>query len=169
MTEHDAMTKRTNKATANEQTEALKRLTQGAAAWLLGIGPRTLRDAADCPRNPDRTYNGQAVVRWHAARSAGGSDGDPLLTGGASPALEEYRRHRAGLAELELNERRGRLVDVDAFGEWWETEVATPIRRGIEALQRQHGPAAAEIIVKALAKAETAVGKRIDHETPSNR
>jgi predicted solute-binding protein len=64
-------------------------------------------------------------------------------------------------------EKRGRLVDVDAFGEWWETEVATPIRRGIENLQRQHGPAAAEIIVKALAKAETAVGKRIDHDTPT--
>jgi len=31
-------------------------------AWLLGTTPRRLRDRAELPRNPDGSYNGQAVI-----------------------------------------------------------------------------------------------------------
>lgn len=95
-------------------------------------------------------------------------EADPLLTGGASPALEAYRKFRAGLAEIELNERRRRMVDVDLFAEWWQAEVASPIRRTIEALQRLEnvsGPDAAAMMTKALQRAESAVEQRTDPRT----
>lgn len=149
------------KLTANEQTEIMERLSQAPAAWLLGTTARSLRDLADCPRNPDGSYNGAELVKWDRRRVA--PDTDPMLAGGSSPALEKYREHRAGIAELELNERRGRLVDIDAFNEWWESEVASPIRRSIETLQRKHGPDAAKIIEKALQRSENAVRKRRKH------
>jgi len=159
------MAKRT---TANEQTEAMRRLSQAAAAWLAGMNARTLRDAADCPRNADGTYSGQELVRWRLSRCAAAPDDDPLLTGGGgggtSPALEKYREHRAALAGLELNERRGRLVDIDAFAAWWESEVAAPLRRAVENLQRQHGPDAAAIVAKALGRADAVVSTRTQAE-----
>jgi len=146
----------------------MRKLAQRDAAWLLGISDRALRNHRDAPRGPGGLYNGQALVAWHAARTAGGGDGDPLLTGGASPALESYRKFRAGLAEIELNERRRRMVDVDVFGEWWQAEVASPIRRAIEALQRLEnvsGPDAAAIVAKALDKGQAAVEQRTDPRT----
>lgn len=153
----------TKSKTSNEQTETLKRLTQGAAAWLIGLNARTLRDAADCPRNPDRSYNGQDLVRWQVARSATVAADDPLLTGSGSPALERYRLARAVDAELNLDVRHGQLVPVDEFETWWQAEVASPIRRAVETLQRlgpTDGPTAAGIVAKALDKAQAAVEKR---------
>jgi len=158
------------KATANEQTELMRRLSQAAAGWLLGMNPRTLRDAAGAPRNVDKSYNGRELLKWRLARCAAAPDDDPLLGaggGGTSPALEKYREHRAALAGLELDERRGRLVDVDAFSAWWENEVASPIRRAIEALQRLEtitGPDAVAMMTKALQRAETAVEQRTEDD-----
>lgn len=141
----------------------MKRLAQGAAAWLLGLNARTLRDAADCPRNSDRTYNGQDLVRWLAARSAVTSTDDPLLSGSGSPALERYRLARAVEAEMNLDIRHGQLVPIDEFETWWQAEIAAPMRRAVEALQRLEstdGPTAAGIVAKALDKAQAAVEKR---------
>ncbi len=149
--------------------KTMRRLSQKDAAWLLGLSDRALRNHHDAPRLPGGLYDGQALVAWHAARSAGGGDGDPLLAGGgASPALESYRKFRAGLAEIELNERRRRMVDIDVFAEWWQAEVASPIRRTIEALQRLEsttGPEAAAMMTKALGRAESAVNQRTDPRT----
>jgi hypothetical protein len=153
------------KQTDSPAVKTMRRLAQKDAAWLLGFSDRTLRNHHDAPRLPSGLYDGQALVAWYAARSAGGSDGDPLLSGGASPALESYRKFRAGLAEIELNERKRRMVDIDVFLEWWQVEVAGPIRRTIEALQRLEtvsGPDAAAMMTKALGQTETAVEQRMD-------
>ena len=48
----------------------MQRLTQGAAAWLAGISPRSLRDVPDIPRAADGTYSGQDIVKWAAGRIA---------------------------------------------------------------------------------------------------
>jgi hypothetical protein len=137
------------------QKTILGSLPQGTAAWLVGMSTRAFRDT-DAPRKPDGTYDAVALVQWFA----GTAGDDPLLSGADSPSLETYRKARAALAELDLAERRGRLVDVDAFVEWWSTSVAAPIRRAIGTLQTQFGLGAADVIVAALQKAETAVEKR---------
>ena len=50
--------------TAAEQVEAMKHLTAGSAAWLVGRSARTLRDRPDCPRNPDKTFDAQNLIAW---------------------------------------------------------------------------------------------------------
>lgn len=140
----------------------MQALTQTAAGWLLNMPTRTLRDLSGLPRNDDKTYNARHLVDWLKRGANGPADDDPLLSGpiGTSPALERYRQHRADLAEIELNERRGRLVDVDELTEWWESEVAGPLRRAVGALKRKHGPDAARIVEKALTQADAATRKR---------
>ena len=139
-----------------QQIAIMKQLRQGAAGWLLKTHVRQLRDT-DCPRNDDGSYNARDVIQWHVQRST--DTDDPLLAGGDSPNLERYRAARADLAEMEAAERRGHLVDIDSFMDWWDSEVATPIRRSIETL-RKLAPDAAAIVVKALEKAEANVQKR---------
>lgn len=52
------------------QISTMKRLSQGAAAWLLGFANnRTLRDKPDAPRNPDGSYDAKALFAWAQSRS----------------------------------------------------------------------------------------------------
>jgi len=146
------------RTTTSEQIEAMQHLGQAAAAWLAGVSPRSLRDSA-CPRNADGTYDGHAVAEWSRNES---SDADPMLAGGDSPNLERYRAARAALAEMDEAERRGKLVDVDAFAEWFALQVAAPTRRAIELLQLRFGAEAAKIVADALREAEEAVDVRGD-------
>jgi hypothetical protein len=53
---------------SSKQVEVMKKLTQASAAWLAGISPRSLRDAADLVRAPNGTYSGRDVVAWCAKR-----------------------------------------------------------------------------------------------------
>lgn len=53
---------------ANTQIKMLGKLTQGAAAKLLGITARSLRDSHDAPRRDDGTYDAAEVVRWWGRR-----------------------------------------------------------------------------------------------------
>ena len=145
------------KLTSQGQIDVLKSLTQGAAAWLIGLSARTFRDSA-APRNPDGSYNAQAVAAW--IKQGVAPDGDPLMAGGDSPSLERYRAAKADLAEMDAKVRRGQLVDVDQLIEWWTVEVASPLRRATAALQARFGDAAEEIVAAALAKAETAIERR---------
>jgi hypothetical protein len=76
-------------------------------------------------------------------------DDDPLMQGSGSPALERYREERAAMARWDRLEREGVLLPRDqvreALGRW-----ASIIRAAGDALQRQFGPAAAEILFEAL-------------------
>ena len=62
------MAKKRVKPTGQQIVETLRRLPQAPAAWLLGLTGRTLRDNASAPRNPDGTYNAQALVAWYRDR-----------------------------------------------------------------------------------------------------
>lgn len=74
---------------------------------------------------------------------------DPLLCGPSSPALERYREARAGLANLELHQRQGNLLDRAEVHERM-LRAATPLRRAGEALQRKFGVEAQRVLDAAV-------------------
>ena len=100
------------------------------------------------------TVNLSAVVRGlhdflaeNAVKLA--RDDDPLMQGSGSPALERYREERAAIARLDRLEREGRLLPRDEVREAMG-RVASMLRGAGDALQRQFGPAAVEILYEAL-------------------
>lgn len=74
---------------------------------------------------------------------------DPLLAGGSSAALERYREERAALARLDRLQREGELLPRDQVREALG-RVATILRGAGDALQRQFGPAAVDLLHEAL-------------------
>lgn len=148
----------------------MKRLPQADAAWLLGVTARAVRDYHDLQRNRDKTYNAAVVLKWATARAARPvpTGDDPLLAGGTSPNLERYRAAKADLAEDEVRERRKQTVSVNILTAWWESEVAGPLRRAVVTLKRQHGEGPAELILKAITKAQAAVEKRLAEGAPDD-
>lgn len=110
---------------------------------------------------------GQVIAWLHdfLARNAGKLNApqtdDPLLSGVNSPALERYRIARACREELELAVRKGELVAVNELLEWYDAEVAAPIRRGIEKLHVEFGPGAAALIVAGLDRADDVIERRL--------
>jgi hypothetical protein len=76
-------------------------------------------------------------------------DEDPLMQGAGSPALERYREERAAIARLDRLEREGKLLPRDEVREAMG-RVASVLRSAGDALQRQFGPSAVEILYEAL-------------------
>ncbi len=74
---------------------------------------------------------------------------DDLLQGSGSPALERYREERAALARLDRLEREQRLLPRDDVREVLG-RIAAILRGAGDALQRQFGVAAVEILYEAL-------------------
>ena len=109
-----------------------------------------------------RLFDPSALVRVRmnqlAARLAP-ADGDPLLmeAGGASssrsPALERYRAEKALLAKMEREEKQGELIPRDLIRRGF-TVAANLIREAGEMLMRDFGPAAADVLNRALDDAE---------------
>ena len=89
--------------------------------------------------------------------ASGGSESDPLLVGGPSPALEDYRRQKAELAKLDLAERRDDLVNLAEFRDVHQ-RAARVLRKTGEQLQRQCGHDAWQIFDEGL----VAAAKEID-------
>src|SRR5689334_4674268 len=117
--------------TTRQQVDVLKSLTQGAAAHLLGLGPRVFRDKHDAPRNDDGTYDAVALVAWWRDQAVVGAGGDPeLLASGDSPALEKYRAAKAALAELDLLERKRTLIPTDQANQLLSIWTAAVRRAG---------------------------------------
>ena len=79
------------------------------------------------------------------------ADGDELLAadGTDSPALERYRAARAGLAELELHERVGRLIPRDEYRAAG-TRLSSHIQAAGMDLQVKFGPEAHQILEERL-------------------
>jgi len=48
---------------SSQEIEVLGRLSQQAAAWLVGMKPRSLRDT-DAPRDKEGLYDGAALIQW---------------------------------------------------------------------------------------------------------
>lgn len=104
------------------------------------------------------TINLPAVVRAvhdfladHAHKLA--RDDDLLMQGSGSPALERYREERAAMARLDRLEREQQLIPRDLARESLG-RVAAILRGAGDALQRQFGPAAVEVLNEALDDAQ---------------
>jgi phage terminase Nu1 subunit (DNA packaging protein) len=131
---------------------------------------RTSFRDSDAPRNDDGSYDGLAVAEWSRDRAAGDDDDSRLLAAAVdSPALERYRAAKADLAEMQAAERRGQLVDIEAFVNWWTKEPAADIRRATETLRAKFGDAAAQVMVDALAKSDAAIESRQAEITEASR
>jgi hypothetical protein len=50
------------------QIAAMRTLSPNAAAWLLSLEPRSVRDKVEIPRNADGTYDGRTIVEWATTR-----------------------------------------------------------------------------------------------------
>ena len=80
---------------------------------------------------------------------------DPLLADGDSPALERYRLAKAKHAELDLEHRRGELIDVgkcrDVLAKW-----ASVLRRSGDRIARV-SPDGSRMLGEALDECQTIV------------
>ena len=98
----------------------------------------------------------------HAVKLA--RDEDELMQGPpGSPALERYREERALLARLDRLEREGQLLPRDKAREALG-RVAAILRGAGDALQRQFGPAAVEVLYEALDDAQREVAQSFGGE-----
>ena len=89
---------------------------------------------------------------------------DPLLAGGGnSPALEQYRQEKFLLARLDRQEREGDLIARDKAREAMG-RIAAILRGAGEALQRQYGSQAAEILHEALDDAQHQIDQAFPKE-----
>lgn len=50
--------------TTRDQIRTLENVGQGAAAWLLNLNARRLRERSDIPRAGDGTYNARELLAW---------------------------------------------------------------------------------------------------------
>jgi hypothetical protein len=107
----------------------------------------------------------RAAIDAYAARKVEqvASKPDPLLAGGNSEALERYREAKADMAEMERDAQRGQLVPRHQLEPAF-TAYAAAVRRAGEALQRQYGPGAADMLNEALDDAERAMQAAITAE-----
>jgi hypothetical protein len=85
-----------------------------------------------------------------------GTDSDPLLSAGDSPALERYRDERAKLARLDRLERERQLLRRDAVHELL-ARMAGILRGTGEVFQRQFGPDALSILNEAVDEFDSAI------------
>jgi hypothetical protein len=76
-------------------------------------------------------------------------DDDPMMQGNGSPALERYREEKAIMAKLDRLERERQLLPLDDMRRILD-HIAAIVKSAGEVLERQHGPAAAEILNEAL-------------------
>ncbi|WP_298865015.1 hypothetical protein [uncultured Gimesia sp.] len=85
---------------------------------------------------------------------------DPLLAGGDSDNLERYRGVKADLAELDLDERKGTLIDPDLVRDAYVQSLRF-IRDAAEQIDRQYGNDAFLIIYEAWERAEKYIMKEL--------
>lgn len=89
---------------------------------------------------------------------------DPLLDAdGDSPALERYRLAKAKHAELDLEHRRGELINREKCREIL-SRWAVVIRRMGENLTKRHGNEAAETVNEALEECRSIVHESLSGE-----
>lgn len=94
-------------------------------------------------------------------------DEDPLMQGSGSPALERYREERAAMARLDRLEREGELLPREDVREVLG-RVASILRSAGEALQRQFGANAVEVLYEALDDAQREVDRCFAQEGTSD-
>lgn len=127
--------------------------TIAECARFFDVSTRTISDwlATGCPgRNKeyplDKMLQWAKINRW--CKSA-----DPLLAGGDSDNLERYRGVKADLAELDLEERKGTLIEPEEVRDTYIQSLRF-IRDAAEQIDRQYGNDAFLIIHEAWERAE---------------
>lgn len=93
--------------------------------------------------------------------------GDPLLSGGDSVFLEEYRKQKARIAKVEADEVEKIVVRVDKLKPSLMSAMAL-IRRAGEALERRFGSEAAGILVEAIDEAVSNIRKLFNDDAGSS-
>lgn len=145
--------------------------TQGRLAVLLGVSSQHFRaeyrglvpGEAVRSRGPGKAVeiHGPTLFAAIQAKAAAvalkavqpAPDADPLLSPGSdSPQLERYRAAKADLAELDLAQRKGALVDVVLMNQQLRGALE-PLRAACETLQRSFGSGAYEILANAVEEA----------------
>jgi phage terminase Nu1 subunit (DNA packaging protein) len=116
--------------------------TRTVATWLAQGAPGPVRGR----------YDLEAISDWRDARR-GERKPDPSLAGPMSPALEDFRRARAQIAELELARLRRTLIPQDEVRQTFGV-IAACLRTLGESLETHHGPAARRLLEEALEDAE---------------
>ena len=95
------------------------KMKQTDIARALGFHRTTIHKWASeeppCPRNSDGSYNLKKVVQWLIFRAE--ENTEPTAEG--SHWLEEFRKHRARLAELEVEVKEKSLVSREAVIKSW--------------------------------------------------
>lgn len=92
---------------------------------------------------------------------------DPLLDGGDSPGLERYRNAKADLAEMERDERRGKVIPSDEILPSLQ-QAAGAMRQAIEHAVRLYGNPVGELLNEALTETEQAWEKAIEGNAVAN-
>lgn len=158
--------------TAKRKTTERGWATVSSAAAFLGVTPQSIRQTYfPCLRDVDIRRSANPIVFRVAAlievmvekRVAERTAITPqapadelLLEDGDSPALERYRLAKAKLAELDLETRKGQLIERDKardiFSRW-----AVLVRRMGERLAKQFGPDAAATVNETLESCRAAV------------
>ena len=131
------------------RTERFDNLTAAQIGSIWAKSPQTVgywHVKQGCPRNPDGTYDLRAVVEWREGRIA---QDDVEAGPGGSPALEEYRKRKAELAALDLEERRGNLLRKEVMRQQLE-RMAVILRGASERLQVAFGLPAKEMLDEAI-------------------
>ena len=101
------------------------------------------------------TVNVPAVVRFfhdflaEHGRKILQTTGEDPMSGPTTPALERWRMHKADLAELDVEERRGILLRSDVVNEKLQV-LASILRQAGEALQKEFGPKAQAVLDEAF-------------------
>lgn len=133
------------KAATKPRPNRLTKLTQHEAGYLLGITDRQVRNLA-VPRNEDGSYDARELLLWKVEQTQVAELEDVDVD---SPGLERYRLAKAQLAELELAERRGQVVKVDAAKDVL-TRWADVLRRLAATMKQQFGREAEEHVFDAI-------------------
>lgn len=95
----------------------IRRLSQKAAAELLGVTSRTLRDWSHAPRNEDGTYPGPELVQWLLDRRM---PDEPDL----SDQRQRLAAAQAEKVEMDNAVRRGELADMREVERFWTDCIA---------------------------------------------
>ena len=132
----------------------LERLSQTAAAHLVGRSARTLRREG-CPRRPDGRYSGQAVVTWAVQRALERAAHGATDTDESRRLLNELRRERLREARRENEVAENRLCDVvEIRGHL--AAISRSFQHEARTLERAHGRQVGEDIRAMIDRAETA-------------
>ncbi len=141
-------------ATVAELARFLGQSTQNVrASYVLRLPPDDVRPGRPVLVRVQAVL--EMIITRRVAEQSRPTTDDPLLSDGDSPGLERYRLAKAKHAELDLEHRRGELIDVgkcrDVLAKW-----ASVLRRSGDRIARV-SPDGSRMLGEALDECETIV------------